>query len=564
MALVNPPRRRFGKAGFGATRSAPHDFSVLACAWRPIWINCTVPMNARRQLGNLLPRWGMPLFLDLGIVFCCAGADWPQYRGANHDGISTDRINTQWSGSVTNPVWMVAFTNGLSSLTVSGGRVFTQVWRTTNGAAREVCLALSATDGTELWAADVDQAYYPNGGVGTDDGPRTTPSVEGGSVFVLSSYLKLYRLNVTNGAVIWQKDLLNLYGGSVINYQNAASPLLDNDLIFVNANCGTSTLMALRTDDGSLAWRSQNERMTHSTPVVATIQGVRQVIFATQSGLVSVDPLSGSLLWRFKYPFVYLLSLGVSPVVYQGMVFVCGAHAYAMGSVVVQASLANGTWTTTQLWWTNNPAAHWMTPVCHQGFLYGQFGIQTYDSVRAQLKCIEMRSGAVKWSANGFGRGATILVNEHLLTITENGQLVLVQPNTNAHTEVARFLAIPYYDDFTNKCWNTPAVGDGRVYVRSTAWGACFDFSMPDLKLDPPQPLAAGELRLTVRTVNGAPLDSNRLAGMEVLATTEIVQALTQWTQLTNRLVLTDGVVRIDSVNSGTQPRKFFIVSEPK
>jgi len=184
--------------------------------------------------------------------------------------------------------------------------------------------------------------------------------------------------------------------------------------------------------------------------------------------------------------------------------------------------------------------------------------------VRAQLKCIDMQSGAVKWSANGFGRGATILVDEHLLTITENGQLVLVQPNTNAYTEVARFLAIPYYDDFTNKCWNTPAVCNGRVYVRSTACGACFDFSMPDLKLDPPQPLAAGELRLTVRTVNGAPLDSNRLAGMEVLATTEIVQALTQWTPLTNQLVLTDGVVRIDSVNSGTQPRKFFIVSEPK
>ena len=506
----------------------------------------------------------MRLSLGLCMVFCRAGADWPQYRGANHDGISADRINQQWSGSVTNPVWMVTFTNGLSSFTVSGGRAFTQVGRTIDGAAREVCLALSVINGAELWATDVDEGYYPNGGVGTDDGPRTTPSVEGGSVFVLSSYLKLYRLNATNGAVIWQKDLTNLFGGTVIAWQNAASPLLDNDLIFVNANCGTSTLMALRTVDGSLVWRSQNEAMTHSTPVVATIQGVRQVIFATQSGLVSLDPLSGNLLWRFHYPFFYNTTLGVSPVVYQDMVFVCGAHVYNMGSVVMRASLTNGTWTTKQLWWTNNPASHWMTPVCHQGFLYGQFGIQTYDSVRAQLKCIDMQSGAEKWSTNGFGRGATILVDEHLLTITENGQLVLIQPNTNAYTEVARFLAIPNYDDFTNKCWNTPAVCDGRVYVRSTACGACFDFSVPDLKLDPPQPLAAGELRLTVRTANGAPVDSNRLAGMEVRATTDIVQALTQWTQLTNRLVLTGGVVRIDSVNSGTQPRKFFIVSEPK
>jgi len=85
--------------------------------------------------------------------------------------------------------------------------------------------------------------------------------------------------------------------------------------------------------------------MTHSTPVVATIQGVRQVVFATQSGLVSVDPLSGSLLWRFNTVRLLPVARGLA-VVYQNMVFVCGAHAYNMGSVVMQASLTNGTWTT--------------------------------------------------------------------------------------------------------------------------------------------------------------------------------------------------------------------------
>src|SRR6266446_2088720 len=401
MAPVNPPRLSFGKAGFGAPRSAPHDCSVLACAWRPIWINCIVPMNARALLGNLLPRCGLPLFLGLCMVFCGAGADWPQYRGANHDGISADRITQQWSGSVTNPVWMVAFTNGLSSLTVSGGRVFTQVWRTTNGAAREVCLALSVTNGAELWATDVDEAYYPNGGVGTtDDGPRTTPSVEDGSVFVLSSYLKLYRLNATDGAVIWQKDLTNLFGGTVIAWQNAASPLLDNDLIFVNANCGTSTLMALRTSDGSLAWRSQNEGMTHSTPVIATIQGLPQLVFATQSGLVGLNRTNGALLWKAVYPFNYSTSIGVSPVVHDNMVFV--SADYSMASFATQISISNTTFVSSPLWTNAALKAHWMTPVCYQGFLYGQFGSGSFDGPNAQLKCIELLTGAKKWSTNGF------------------------------------------------------------------------------------------------------------------------------------------------------------------
>jgi outer membrane protein assembly factor BamB len=304
--------------------------------------------------------------------------------------------------------------------------------------------------------------------------------------------------------------------------------------------------------------------MTHSTPVLATIHGVRQVIFATQSGLVSLNPQSGDLLWKFSYPFRYSTCIGSSPVVYEDMVFICGARAYGMGSVAIQASLSDSNWATTQLWSTNNPSSHWMTPVVHQGFLYGQFGNQQFDSVNAQLKCIELRTGVVKWSVNGFGRGGTILVDDHLLTITERGELVLFEPNTNAYTEVARCLAIPDYHGFTNKCWNVPAASDGRIYARSTAYAACFDFSAAGLKLDPPHAVGAGELRLTIRTANSAPLDSNRVAGLEVRASTDLTQNLSEWVQLTNSLVLTNGVVHIDNIRSVEQSRRFFIVSEPR
>src|SRR5204863_3915285 len=135
----------------------------------------------------------------------------------------------------------------------------------------------------------------------------------------------------------------------------------------------------------------------------------------------------------------------------------------------------------------NTTAAHWMTPVARDGFLYGQFGIQSFDSVNAQLKCVEMRTGVVKWSVNGFGRCATLLVDDQLVSLTERGDLVLVKPATNAYTELARFTAIPNYSDPTNKCWNAPAVSDGHVYVRSTAFVANFDLSVPALKFDPPR-----------------------------------------------------------------------------
>jgi outer membrane protein assembly factor BamB len=525
-------------------------------------------MNAARQRRLELCACRLALGLLICLSFSVAGADWPSFRGPTHDGVSTDRLNRQWTGSVTNPLWRVVVNNCLGSLSVSSGRVFTQTVRSPEGTPKEYCIALNATNGVELWATPVDIASYPEGGVGFDDGPRSTPVVSGDSVFVLTSYLKLFRLNVTNGGVIWQKDLVSEYGAVVIGWQNAASPVIENGLIYLNASCGSSTLMALRTSDGGVAWRTQNEEMTHATPALTTIHGVRQIIFPTQSSMVSLEPVTGNLLWRFTYPFTYGTSLGVSPVVCDDMVFICGAQSYNMGSAAARISLTNGTWGATQLWANlgvfSTLSSHWMTPVCSQGFLYGPFGVQSFDSPNAQLKCVDIRTGSVKWSINGFGRGASTLVDGQLVTITESGQLVLARAVTNAYTELARFTAIPNYHSDTNKCWNMPAVSDGRLFIRSSAFVAAYDLSVPPLKVDAPRLTGVNGFELSIRTATGVPVASNRLAGMEVRATTNLSLSLTQWNILTNSLVLTGGAVRVQNIGTGTHTQRFFIVTEPK
>ena len=500
----------------------------------------------------------------------CWASDWPQYRGPTLDGISTDRLTTEWTGQVTNPVWRVYLGNGLSSVAVAGDRVFTQVKRTIQGAAREVALALGARTGQELWARVVDLASYPDGGVGGDDGPRTTPAVDSQGVYVLSSYLKLLRLDPATGSVVWSNDLRALYGGDVIAWQNAASPVLDNGLVFVNVNAAPRRIAAFRTADGSVAWRSApeviDESMTHSTPVVATLHGVRQLIVATQGGLVAFEPQTGTALWRFTYPFSCSTSLAPSPVVHQDIVFITAAQVYGMGSVAVRLSLSNGVWAAMQLWanvgYSSTLASHWMTPVARDGFLYGQFGVTSlYDGPNAQLKCVDLRTGSVLWSTNGFGRGNTLLVGEHLLVLTERGQLVLAKPDPGAYTEVARFQAVPDYSS-VNKCWNAPAVADGRVYVRSTAYLACFDLSWPSLKLLAPQRVASNRFVLRAQCTDGSPVRSNRLGGLTLCATTNLALPVAQWTRLTNAAVLSNGTVYFQPVDAGQRSQQFFCISE--
>jgi outer membrane protein assembly factor BamB len=126
-------------------------------------------------------------------------SDWPQYRGPTHDGISTENIRTNWSQSPPRRLWKVPLQPALSSFTVGGGRVFTQVRRPLNGGDQEFCVAMNADTGAELWATPLGIADYPNGGVGSDDGPRSTPSLDGDRVYVLSSYLLLACLDVASG-----------------------------------------------------------------------------------------------------------------------------------------------------------------------------------------------------------------------------------------------------------------------------------------------------------------------------------------------------------------------------
>ena len=129
------------------------------------------------------------------------------------------------------------------------------------------------------------------------------------------------------------------------------------------------------------------------------------------------------------------------------------------------------------------------------------------------------------WTTNNFGMGGLILVNTNLLVLTEKGQLVLVQPNPDAYIELARYQAFQFSAGAPGKCWNSPAFSNGRIYARSTRGGISLDVSVPTrppLKLLSPQFLNSTQLQLVVSTVDGTPIDSNRLSRIEVRATNSL------------------------------------------
>ena len=399
-----------------------------------------------------------------------AAADWPLYRGPRQDGISRENVNIRWNGEGPKSLWRMPTNTGFSSFAVSNGKAYTQVVREIQGRPREVCLALDAASGRQLWDADIAVGEGYSGGdmAGGGDGPRSTPTIYDGKVYVLTPDLVVRCLNADDGRLVWKRDLMRQNQGRNIAWNSAASVVVDGDLIYVAGGGPGQSMLGLNKNTGAVAWKTGDEIITHATPVVATIKGRRQVIFFMKSGLVSVDARAGKILWKF--PFRFNVSTAISPVVSDDIVYL--SAGYDVGSAACRIRKQNGEFTATKLWFSpgNEPVCnHWSTPVVKDGYLYGMFGFKNFKN--GPMKCVALASGNVMWSQPGFGQGNVILVGNQLVALAEDGNLVIVAATPVGYQEVARTKV------FNDKCWSTPAFANGKIYVRSISQGVCFDVS---------------------------------------------------------------------------------------
>jgi outer membrane protein assembly factor BamB len=333
---------------------------------------------------------------------------------------------------------------------------------------------LDPTSGKELWFADVGIGTYDRGGdTGAPgnsggDGPRSTPTISDGRVYVFTQNLVLHCLDLQSGKPLWTKDLMKEHAGRNIAWKSAASAAIDGELVFVAGGGAGQSLLAFNKKSGDLVWKGHDETITHSTPLVTTILGERQVIFFLKKGLLSVSAKDGKALWRF--PFAFNVSTAITPVA-SGDIVYCSA-GYDVGGGACRIVKEGDGFAAKELYkvaGNKEIANHWSTPVCKDGHLYGMFSFKKFGN--GPLKCVELATGKVKWEQPGFGAGNVILVGDKIVALADDGRVVIAEATPESYKEVAQCKAV------TGKCWSTPALSDGRLYVRSTKEGACLDVS---------------------------------------------------------------------------------------
>ena len=419
--------------------------------------------NVRRLLaGALVAALGVALAAPIARA-----ADWPQYRGPNHDGRSPETgIAEAWRQAAPKVLWRAPVGEGFGAVSVVGARAYLTMER----GKQEVCVALDANSGKEVWSAPIDKTIFEGQG---GNGPRTTPAVSEGRVYVLGTYLKLLCLDASDGKVVWSKDLAAAHGGQIKTrgidkWGNAASPVVEGGLVLVAGGGPGQALIAFDKKTGEVRWKGQDDLITHATATPATIHGVRQVIFFTQMGLVSVKPADGAVLWRYKFP--WSVSTASSPIVggKDGDIVYCSA-GYGVGAGAVKVSKDGDELTATELWRTpGENMNHWTTPVHHEGHLYGIYGFKELGT--GPLTCLDIEAGKVKWERPGFGSGGgTILVDGHVLVQSDSGPVTLVKATPEDYQEVGKVTP------FGGKCWTMAVIADGRVFARNTKEVVCLE-----------------------------------------------------------------------------------------
>ncbi|HLL75514.1 MAG TPA: PQQ-binding-like beta-propeller repeat protein [Pyrinomonadaceae bacterium] len=370
------------------------------------------------------------------------GGEWPQWRGANRDGVSKETgLLKQWPEGGPPLAWKAQGAGtGYSSMSVSKGRIYTMGLR----GDREYVIAFDAKTGKELWATPHGSAYRDSRG----DGPRGTPTVDGDRVYSLGGNGDLSAIDAATGKLVWSMNVLQKFGGSNISWGISESPLVLGDRVLVNAGGPGAALVALRKADGSLIWKTQSDKAGYSSALPVQFGGRTQVVFFTSQRAVAVDPADGRVLWEYAKPSNRTANVA-TPVARGNRVWI--SSDYGTGGGVVELK-PDGT--AQEVYFTKEMRNHHSTAILVGEHLYGFSG--------SVLTAMRFDTGEVAWKDRSVGKGSLAYADGHLYAFSENGVVGLVEATPAGYREKGRFSI----QQGSLPTWTHPVVAGGRLYIR--------------------------------------------------------------------------------------------------
>jgi outer membrane protein assembly factor BamB len=424
----------------------------------------------------------MRVGLGFGVACLCelelaTAGDWPQWRGPDRTGhvAQQEHLPDSLPASLK-PVWKLEIGGGFSSPVVASGKLVYLDARD----GKEEAHAIETSSGREIWHTGYAEVFEDEWG----PGPRSTPTMDGDRVYVQSCDGEFRCLNLADGKTIWRVNFDKDFGvkflgskaneGTATRRGNDGSCLVDGNYVFVPVGGDGASLVCFDKLKGQVVWKSQKDEAAYSSPVMATIGGIRQVVYFSADALMGIEASTGKLLWRVPLK-TNAKRHASTPVIRADSVMV-NSHTFGLISFKI-ASDGSGQ-SALRGWMNPELKINVATPVMAGDFLYCQGSGKDFV-------CVDAATGKQEWSRNGFGEkyDSAITDGKELLILTDSGELVLIACDGSAYKELGRTQAC-------GKTWSHPAFSNGKLFVReglTSGWKlSCFDLGADTvLKVNP-------------------------------------------------------------------------------
>lgn len=383
---------------------------------------------------------------------------WSGFRGARRDGVYEEQsILTNWPAVGLRQIWRHPVGGGYSSFVVAEGRLYTLEQRREN----EVATAYDIETGRELWRngwdADFDEAY---GG----DGPRATPTYDAGHIYALGATGELRCLEAATGKLVWRRNIIDETHARLTVYGVAASPLIVNDKVIVlPGGLNGQSIAAYDKRTGAPLWKQGKDPEAYTSPMLVTLAGQRQILIVSARNVMGLVPEDGRELWHAPWVVPNDNAIG-QPVLFGTNRFLVSG-GYGLGCRTFEIGRTNWGFTVREIWRSPYLKNKFSSSIFYRGCVFG-----LDEDI---LACLDATTGVRKWKAGRYGYGQLLLAGDHLVVMAENGILALVDAAPEGFVERFRFQAL------NGKTWNTPAIANGKIFVRNASEMACYDISAP-------------------------------------------------------------------------------------
>ena len=236
--------------------------------------------------------------LSMSVV---SAEDWPNWRGPNRDGRSTESVPVAWD-TETNVAWKLEMPEWSGSTPVIwGDRIF-----------------LNVADGEnlELWCLDREarplwKRFLSAGNHRERKQNMSSPSpvTDGQHVWVMTG-TGVIRAFDFDGQELWMRSIQADYGPFGLNWGYASSPLLHDGALYVQVLHGMRTddpsyILRIAAATGETVWRVERPTEairespdSYTTPTLVEYQGTTEVVVTGGDAVTGHDPQTGRELWR--------------------------------------------------------------------------------------------------------------------------------------------------------------------------------------------------------------------------------------------------------------------------